>query len=147
MREVRDAAAALESRLGRAPSRDEIGQQADLVLIDSEALRAYDSDANTTFGYREAVAAEHAQMLKDYRANAARYPKQVREKRIAAIYRGNGPRSSEPLDTHSFDGYLLDLAKAPAAMLWPGLLDLGGSPAWLAWTLPVATGAAVLSTM
>jgi hypothetical protein len=31
------------------------------VLIDPEALRAYDSDANTTFGYREAVAAE--QML------------------------------------------------------------------------------------
>ena len=39
----------------------EIGSQADLVLIDPDALRAYDSDANTTFGYREAVAAE--QML------------------------------------------------------------------------------------
>ena len=34
---------------------------------------------------QEAVATEHAQMLKDYRANAARYPKQVREKRIAAM--------------------------------------------------------------
>ena len=34
----------------------EPGRQADLVLIDPEALRAYDSDANTTFGYREAVA-------------------------------------------------------------------------------------------
>ena len=39
----------------------EPGRQADLTLIDPEALRAYDSDANTTFGYREAVAAE--QML------------------------------------------------------------------------------------
>ena len=39
----------------------EPGKQADLTLIDPEALRAYDSDANTTFGYREAVAAE--QML------------------------------------------------------------------------------------
>lgn len=37
------------------------------------------------------------------------------EKRIAAIYRGNGPRSSEPLDTHSFDGYLLDLAQEKGA--------------------------------
>jgi N-acyl-D-aspartate/D-glutamate deacylase len=39
----------------------EPGRQADLVLLDPEALRAYDSDANTTFGYREAVQAE--QML------------------------------------------------------------------------------------
>jgi len=39
----------------------EPGRQADLVLIDPEALYAYDSNANTTFGYREAVAAE--QML------------------------------------------------------------------------------------
>jgi N-acyl-D-aspartate/D-glutamate deacylase len=39
----------------------EAGRQADLTLIDPEALRSYDSDANTTFGYREAVAAE--QML------------------------------------------------------------------------------------
>jgi N-acyl-D-aspartate/D-glutamate deacylase len=39
----------------------EPGRQADLVLIDPNALRDYDSDANTTFGYREAVAAE--QML------------------------------------------------------------------------------------
>jgi len=39
----------------------EPGKQADLTLIDPEALRAYDSDANTTFGYRDAIAAE--QML------------------------------------------------------------------------------------
>jgi N-acyl-D-aspartate/D-glutamate deacylase len=39
----------------------ELGLRADLTLIDPDALRAYDSDANTTFGYREAVAAE--QML------------------------------------------------------------------------------------
>jgi flavin-dependent dehydrogenase len=37
------------------------------------------------------------------------------EKRIAAIYRGNGPRESEPLDTDSFDGYLLDLAQQKGA--------------------------------
>ena len=37
------------------------------------------------------------------------------EKRIAAIYRGNGPRSSEPLDTFSFDGYLLELAQQKGA--------------------------------
>jgi N-acyl-D-aspartate/D-glutamate deacylase len=36
-------------------------RQADVILIDPEALRTYDSDANTIFGYREAVAAE--QML------------------------------------------------------------------------------------
>jgi flavin-dependent dehydrogenase len=44
------------------------------------------------------------------------------EKRIAAIYRGNGPRSSEPLDTHSFDGYLLDLAKKKGARVIPRLV-------------------------
>lgn len=44
------------------------------------------------------------------------------EKRIAAIYRGNGPRCSEPLDTHSFDGYLLDLALKKGARLIPRLV-------------------------
>jgi flavin-dependent dehydrogenase len=39
------------------------------------------------------------------------------EKRIAAIYRGNGPLHSEPLDTHSFDGYLLELAQQKGAKL------------------------------
>lgn len=34
---------------------------------------------------QEAVAEEHTQMLKDYRANAHRYPKQAREKRIATM--------------------------------------------------------------
>jgi flavin-dependent dehydrogenase len=37
------------------------------------------------------------------------------EKRIAAIYRGNGPKQSELLDTHSFDGYLLELAQQKGA--------------------------------
>ena len=45
------------------------------------------------------------------------------EKRIAAIYRGNGPRASEPLDTHSFDGYLLDLALEKGARLVPKLVS------------------------
>ena len=44
------------------------------------------------------------------------------EKRIAAIYRGNGPRSSEPLDTQSFDGYLLDLAQQKGARVIPRLV-------------------------
>jgi flavin-dependent dehydrogenase len=44
------------------------------------------------------------------------------EKRIAAIYRGNGPRSSEPLDTHSFDGYLLELAEQKGARVIPRLV-------------------------
>ncbi len=35
----------------------------------------------------------------------------LQEKRIAAMYRGNGPRESEPLETQSFDGYLLELAQ------------------------------------
>ena len=37
------------------------------------------------------------------------------EKRIAAIYRGNGPRESESVDTASFDRYLLDLAREKGA--------------------------------
>lgn len=44
------------------------------------------------------------------------------EKRIAAIYRGNGPRDSEPLDMHSFDGYLLELAQGRGANLVPRLV-------------------------
>ncbi len=39
----------------------------------------------------------------------------LHEKRIAAMYRGNGPRESEPLDTQSFDGYLLELAQEKGA--------------------------------
>ena len=45
------------------------------------------------------------------------------EKRIAAVYRGNGPRSSEPLETQSFDGYLLDLAQEKGARLIPSLVS------------------------
>jgi len=47
----------VEDRVGTI----EPGRRADLVLIDPEALARYDSDAHTTFGYREALAAE--QML------------------------------------------------------------------------------------
>ena len=39
----------------------EPGKQADVILIDPEALRAYDSEAQTIFEYREAVGSE--QML------------------------------------------------------------------------------------
>lgn len=34
----------------------------------------------------------------------------VDERRIAAVYRGNGPKESEPADSESFDGYLKRLA-------------------------------------
>ena len=46
----------------------------------------------------------------------------LHEKRIAAIYRGNGPKESEPLDTHSFDGYLLQLAREKGASIVPQLV-------------------------
>ena len=41
----------------------------------------------------------------------------LHESRIAAIYRGNGPRNSEPLDTNSFDGYLQQLASKKGARM------------------------------
>mgnify|MGYP001820037087 FL=1 len=44
------------------------------------------------------------------------------EKRIAAVYRGNGPRDSVKLDTHSFDGYLLELAEEKGARIVPRLV-------------------------
>lgn len=39
------------------------------------------------------------------------------EKRIAAIYRGNGPRSSAPEKAQSFDGYLQQLAREKGASI------------------------------
>ena len=39
----------------------------------------------------------------------------LQESRIAGVYRGNGPRNSEPRDTHSFDGYLQHLANEKGA--------------------------------
>ncbi len=44
------------------------------------------------------------------------------EKRIAAIYRGNGPKESQLLDTHSFDGYLLELAEEKGARAVPQIV-------------------------
>ena len=41
----------------------------------------------------------------------------MQERRIAAMYRGNGPRESEPLETQSFDGYLQQLASERGANL------------------------------
>jgi len=37
------------------------------------------------------------------------------EKRIAAVYRGNGPRESEPIEVAGFDRHLLDLASSSGA--------------------------------
>src|SRR5210317_1300046 len=47
------------------------------------------------------------------------------EKRIAAIYRGNGPKESQLLDTQSFDGYLLELAEQQGANVIPRLVTGG----------------------
>lgn len=41
----------------------------------------------------------------------------LREKRIAAIHRGGGPRDAEALKWGGFDGYLLDLAQSAGARL------------------------------
>ena len=68
----------------------EAGKQADLTLIDPDALRGYDSEANTTFGYREAVAAE--QMLN--RSDGV-----VTDVWIAGTPAWRGSRASEQLGT------------------------------------------------
>lgn len=39
----------------------------------------------------------------------------LHEMRIAAVYRGNGPKTSKPVDTASFDRYLLDLSASVGA--------------------------------
>ena len=44
------------------------------------------------------------------------------EKRIAAVYRGNGPKQSERSDIHSFDGYLVGLAQEKGAKVTPRLV-------------------------
>jgi flavin-dependent dehydrogenase len=46
---------------------------------------------------------------------AVRIETPLHEKRIAAVYRGNGPRESEFLEGRSFDGHLLDRASAEGA--------------------------------
>lgn len=46
---------------GSTPARANDANQADLIVIDPEALSTHDSEANTIFEYRAAVAAE--QML------------------------------------------------------------------------------------
>lgn len=39
----------------------------------------------------------------------------TREKRIAAVYRGNGPRQSEEIKIQGFDGHLLEMARGSGA--------------------------------
>ena len=46
----------------------------------------------------------------------------LQEQRIAAVYRGNGPKNSERSDTHSFDGYLLELAQQRGATVVPKMV-------------------------
>ena len=46
-----------------------------------------------------------------------------REKRIASVYRGNGPRESEPSGVFGFDRYLLDLAESQGASVRRRLVD------------------------
>jgi len=47
----------------------------------------------------------------------------LREKRIAAVHRGAGPRGIKELKWRSFDGYLLDLAAGKGARLVRGRVD------------------------
>jgi flavin-dependent dehydrogenase len=47
----------------------------------------------------------------------------LREKRIAAVYRGNGPRGSAPIEVFGFDRYLLELAEASGATVRRRLVD------------------------
>jgi flavin-dependent dehydrogenase len=47
----------------------------------------------------------------------------LQEKRIAAIYRGNGPRQSEPIEVLGFDRFLLELAEARGATIQRRLVD------------------------
>jgi flavin-dependent dehydrogenase len=44
------------------------------------------------------------------------------EKRIAAVYRGNGPKHSEPSEVRSFDEFLLGLAREKGASVTPRLV-------------------------
>ncbi len=56
----------------------------------------------------------------------------LHEKRIAALYRGNGPRTSEPSDVGGFDRYLQDLAAAKGVRIVRQLVERidwsGGRP-------------------
>jgi flavin-dependent dehydrogenase len=47
----------------------------------------------------------------------------LREKRIAAVHRGAGPRGIKELKWRSFDGYLLELAEGKGARLIRGRID------------------------
>jgi len=46
-------------------------------------------------------------------------PTPLREKRIASVHRGSGPRTFQPLNSNSFDGFLLDRAIQQGANVVP----------------------------
>ena len=46
----------------------------------------------------------------------------LQEQRIAAVYRGNGPKHAEQSDIRSFDGYLLELAQQRGATVVPKMV-------------------------
>ena len=65
------------------------------------------------------------------------------EKRIAAVYRGNGPRASEPVTVAGFDNHLLDLTAAQGTTVVRKLVQQltwdGGRP-WITTTDGECTG-------
>lgn len=65
-------------------------------------------------------------------AGSVRIATPLQEKRIAALYRGNGPRTAEPSSTAGFDHYLQDLAVAKGARIRRCLVEridwAGGRP-------------------
>jgi flavin-dependent dehydrogenase len=50
---------------------------------------------------------------------SVRIPTPLDEKRIAAVHRGSGPRTFQPLNSNSFDAHLLGLAKEQGAQVVP----------------------------
>ena len=54
-------------------------------------------------------------------------PTPLREKRIASVHRGSGPRTFEPLNSNSFDGFLLGRATEQGANL---IAERVGGGAW-----------------
>jgi flavin-dependent dehydrogenase len=54
-------------------------------------------------------------------------PTPLREKRIASVHRGSGPRTFQPLNSNSFDGFLLDRATEKGANV---IAERVGGVAW-----------------
>ena len=78
---------------------------------------------------QDAISQEHNQMLKDYRANAAHYPKQVRQKRIAEM-RSTAPRScGHPINWPTSTGPWRDGIGQPPST-WNDKTSAARGPRW-----------------